>query len=222
MLSQDPNSKQVVSGTIGVSRILTRRLMVGLTGSRTREEGYLTEPYKVLSVVDETSGLPLSELTENRPATRNRADILASTVYHFDRDILYGSIRHYWDDWGVSSNAIDLKYRHEIENGKYVQPHVRFYHQSAADFFTFDLKQGTPLPEFATSDYRLGPLSTVTLGLKYGLPVPNTPGEFYVRGEYMRQFGNGHPAGAVGVERQTDLFPPVDITTVLVGYTLSF
>lgn len=222
MRSTDPQSKRVVTATVGLSRVLTRRFLVGLTGSQTREDGYLTEPYKVLSVVDGVTGLPKSELTENRPDRRRRTDLLATGVYHFARDVLYASARHYWDDWGVTSNTVDLKYRHELEAGRYVQPHVRVYHQTAADFFHYDLRRGADVPEYATSDYRLGPLSTVTLGLKYGLPVPNTPGELYIRGEYMTQFGNGHPDGAVGAERRVDLFPSIAVTTVLVGYTVDF
>ena len=108
------NPKRVNSGMVGFSQILSRRWMVGVNGSLSVEDGYLTEPYKVVSLMDPSSGLTVGQITENRPTRRNRRDILTSSVYHLTRDILYLSHRYYWDDWGVTSNTVDLKYRHEL------------------------------------------------------------------------------------------------------------
>ena len=77
-----------------------------------------------------------------------------------------------------------------------------------------------PLPTFASSDNRIGPLRTITLGATYGFRIPNTPGEWGVRAEYMRQWGNGHPADAPGVQRNFNLFPALDVGTLLVTYSL--
>jgi len=53
------DSNQVTRGSGGVSRILTRPgcWVWTATTTRTSEDGYLTEPYKVVSLVDGTSGL---------------------------------------------------------------------------------------------------------------------------------------------------------------------
>ncbi len=229
ILTTGHDRKTVTDAMIGISRVLTRRWLFGLNGERVHEEGYLTEPYKILSVVSvlntpDSLGVPLAgrERTENRPARRNRTDVLASSVYHLQDDVLYTTYRYYWDDWGVKSHTVDIKYRTDLPEHDWLQPHLRFYTQTPADFFTFGIRDGEPPPKYASSDFRLGPLHSVSLGLMYGCPVPKSPGEFTVRGEYMRQWGDGHPAGAIGAQQGVDLFPPLDTFTLVAGYSVQF
>jgi hypothetical protein len=221
---------------LGLSRVLTRRWMIGVNASHSFEQGYLTEPYKVISLVDPGSGLTVGQLTDQRPARRNRTDVLASSVYHLATDVLYVSYRYYWDDWQVRSNTVDLKYRHELHSGNFFEPHLRFYSQTAADFFTFGLASGAPLPQFATSDTRLGTLHAVTIGATYGFRIPDHPGEWTVRAEYMGQYGNGNGNGnsagegdddrpakdTIGVQRPASNFPRVNIGSLVIGYSIQF
>jgi len=213
--------KRVRSAMVGVSQVVTRRWLLGVDAALMDERGYLTEPYKVVSVIDPQTGFTVSKLTENRPGSRVRRDVLGSSVYHLSRDILYANYRYYWDDWGIRSHTVDLQYRKELGNATFLQPHLRAYWQTPADFFRFGIVQGTPLPEFASSDERLGPLRTATAGATYGFQLPGHPGEFTVRAEFIGQWGKGHPADAIGVQRQLDLFPMVKIGTVLVGYSFT-
>jgi hypothetical protein len=222
LLANDSNPKHVTSTLIGLSRILTRRWMVGVTASRIREDGYLDDPYKVVSVMDPGTGYPIGQFAEKRPDRRTRQTVQTSSVYHLERDILYLSHRYYWDDWGVRSNAVDARYRMQLSDETFVQPHARFYTQTAADFFTFGFVQGQALPGLASSDERLGPLRTLTLGATYGFRLPNQPGEFSVRAEYIRQWGDGRPANVVGVQRDYNLFPGENIGSVLASYTVQF
>lgn len=215
-------SKDVTTVMLGLSQVVTRRWLVGLNGTRTFERGYLSEPYKVLSVLDGTTGLPSGRRMEKRPATRERQSLLASSVYHLTDDVLSLSYRRYRDDWQVRSNTFDLRYRRELGAGRYLEPHLRYYSQSAASFFRAGLVDGAPLPDFATADYRLGTLSSATIGATCGFRIPGRPGEWTVRAEYIGQFGDGHPADAVGVQRQFDLFPTVHIGSLLVGYSVEF
>lgn len=209
----------------GITRVLTRRWLASVNGSRTWERGYLTEPYKVLSIVDD-QGFPIGQLPEKRPASRQRSDVLLNSVYHLSSDVLYTSYRYYWDDWGVRSHTVDVRVRRDWSNETFLQPHVRLYNQTAASFFRDGFSQSAlaagGLPAYASGDYRLGELHDVTLGATYGFRVPGTRGEFTVRGEYMVQWGKGHPTDAIGVQRQFDLAPPVNIGTVTAGYSLTF
>ena len=45
---------------------------------------------------------------------------------------------------------------------------MRFYPQTAADFYRTVLFDGAPLPTFVTADHRLGEFDGLTLGVKYG------------------------------------------------------
>jgi hypothetical protein len=187
------NPKEVRTGLVGLSRIVSRRWLVGVTGSQSRESGYLTDPYKVVSLVDPVTQLPVAQVTEKRPSTRTRQDVLGSSVYHFAHDIFYTNYRYYWDDWGVDSHTLDVKLRHDLSDESWVQPHVRLYAQSPAQFFVFGLTHGPPLPAFASADERLGPLRTATFGGTYGFHVPGNRAEFTVRAEFIYQWLVGRP-----------------------------
>jgi Protein of unknown function (DUF3570) len=216
------NAKNVSNVLLGASRILNRQWMVAVNGTETFERGYLTEPYKVITVMSGATGQPLSELTDKRPATRNRSSLLFSSVYHLTDDVLYTSYRYYWDTWSVRSHTIDLKYRHDLGDDMYVEPLVRYYQQTAASFFTIGFTQAAPLPDFATSDYRLGALRTITVGGTYGFHLEDIPGEVTIRAQYMRQSGDSSPPNAVGIQRGFDLSPPISIFSVVLGYSFGY
>jgi hypothetical protein len=216
------NPKNVTNVLLGASRILNRRWMVAVNGTRTFERGYLTEPYKVLSIMNRVTGQPVGELTDKRPSTRNRSSILLSSVYHLSDDVLYTSYRYYWDTWSVRSHTIDLKYRYDLGGDTYVEPLVRYYQQKAASFFSIGLPQGAPLPDFATSDYRLGALRTITVGGTFGFHSEDIPGEWTLRAQYMRQAGDSSPPNAIGMQRRFDLSPPISIFAVVVGCSFDY
>jgi hypothetical protein len=223
----DTETRDSDSGLLGLSRVITRRWLLGVTASRSREHGYLTEPYKVVSLIDPATGHTSGALRERRPDSRVRSDVYTSSVYHLKTDVLYLSHRAYWDDWGVRSQTVDLRYRHELGDLTYVdhaflRPHARWYQQTAADFFVYGLRDGDPLPVFATSDGRLGTLRTLTLGSTFGFHLPQAAGEWTVRAEYLRQWGDGSPASAIGAQRHFDLSPKVDTGALTVGYTVEF
>ncbi len=218
----DANDKHARSFLLGTSRIMTRRWLLGVTGSYTEESGYLSDPYKVVSLLDPATGHTDGQLHEKRPSERLRRDVLASSVYHHATDISYVSYRYYWDDWGVRAHTVDLRVRHDLDATRFVMPHVRAYHQGPADFFSYGLPTDRPLPAYASSDYRLGTLHTATLGLTYGFGVATLPGQFSLRAEYMRQWGDGHPTAAIGSQRTYDLAPAVNTGTLMAGWSVGW
>lgn len=232
LISTAANPKRVRSALAGVSRVLTRRWLFGVTGTWSTERGYLTDPYKVISVLDATGAPTGALLTDSRPTSRTRHDLLASSVYHLTQNILYASYRYYWDDWGVTSHTADTRYRVPLSNQSYIQPHVRYYFQTRANFFQFGLTEGAPLPAFATSDARLADLRTLTLGTTYGFHPGGGPGELSFRAEYLRQWGKGS-GGQEGGEFEGEgdptassgpvrFIPPENIGSVTIGYSVPF
>jgi hypothetical protein len=47
-------------------------------------------------------------------------------------------------------------------------------------------------------------------------------GELSARVTYMKQTGNSHPADAIGVQRNLDLYPGLDAVYGQLGYTFTF
>ncbi len=185
-----------------------------------QDSGYLTDPYKLVSVVD-AGGNPVSIVHEERPEDRIRHALYARTLTAFGRDVLHASYRYYWDDWGVNAHTMDLRYRLQFSGGHYLEPQLRYSLQiSAADFYRPYLPQGETV-EFVSADYRLATMTTTTLGLKYGIPT-RRDGEFALRVGYMLQTGEDHPAGAPGQLASQDLFPDTKAILVQLNYSLLF
>jgi hypothetical protein len=218
---EDRETKIGVDAIVGVTQVLTRRALTQLNYSVGLSSGYLTDPYKVLSVVDGSTGATVDYRFESRPDSRLRQSVYWKIVYHFDKDVVNFSYRYFWDDWGIRAHTTDLHYRLELGKGFYLQPHYRYSTQTAADFYHHSLVNTAPVPEYASADYRLGEMVTTTAGLKFGVPTGKS-GELSLRVESMTQSGESHPADAIGIQRNFDLFPTVKIRIAQLTYTGRF
>lgn len=221
-------TKDVIDGLIGFTQILSRRSLLSVNYSYGRASGYLTDPYRVLTVVDPLTGQPVADpagsglnlyLYESRPDSRTKQSLFAEWRYAFDRDSLALNYRIMHDDWGITSSTAEARYRLNWSASDYLEPHVRYYTQSAADFYRTYLVDGEPLPANASPDSRLADMDAVTVGLKYGRQMRH--GEFSLRLEYYRQTGNPDPA-PIGVLTGFDLVPPMSAVIAQVGYSFKF
>jgi hypothetical protein len=218
-------SKDVTDFLIGVTQVLNQHTVVQLNYSLSTSDGYLTDPYKILSVVDPVTGLPVAGpagsglfryLFESRPDTREKQSLYALIKRDFSGNVLEASYRYMTDDWDIDSHTFDVHYRWNLQSGRYIQPHVRFYTQTAADFYRTVLFDGQPLPQYATADYRLGEFDGITFGVKYGMETRR--GEWSARLEWYQQTGSPDPAARVGVLSGLDLYPELNAMIAQVSY----
>jgi hypothetical protein len=225
----DNDSKDVLDVLFGATQVLSRRSLLEVAYSYSKSDGYLNDPYKILSVVDPVTGLPVAGpvgsglnlyLYENRPDTRAKQSLFAEWRHAFDRDSMAVSFRLMDDDWGVTSQTVEARYRWNRTANDYIEPHLRYYTQSAADFYRTVLFAGAPLPEHASADYRLADSDAYTVGFKYGHRTER--GEFSVRLEYYRQAGDASPGSAVGDLVNFDLVPPLTAVIAQFGYKFRF
>lgn len=209
------DDKKVFDVLFGVTQVISRTTLMQLNYTYGRDSGYLTDPYKLVSVVD-TNGVPVQILYEKRPEERARQTLYWRTLTSFGKDVLNVSYRYYWDDWGINAQTLDARYRFDF-GARYIEPHLRYSVQtSAADFYRPFLRQGESI-QFVSADYRLSDLASTTIGVKYGVPLKT--GEFAVRLEYLLQTGDDHPAGAPGQLANQDLFPDNKAILFQVGYS---
>lgn len=170
--------KDVTDLLFGVTQVIDRESIIQFNYSLSKSDGYLTDPFKLLSVVDPTTGLALAGpagsgmnlyLYENRPSEREKESFYTLYKRNLSGNVFDISYRYMTDDWDIDSHTVDLHYRFHLgDNGKYLQPHVRFYSQTAASFYRTVLFDGDPLPAVASADYRLGEFDAVTIGFEYG------------------------------------------------------
>lgn len=213
--STDP--KVILGGLVGLTQVLSKRLYMQWNYSPTYENGYLHDPYKLLSIVN-AAGDPVSVIHEKRPDSRLEHSFFWLTKYNLiHQDVFSLGLRYFADDWGVRSQTIDFTYRWQVRRHVFFEPHVRYYHQTKADFFRSGIRDTETLPENASADYRLSDIDGVTIGLKVGWTFKNET-ELVVRAEYYSQTGESRPNDAVGVQRNYDLFPTLHASILQVDY----
>jgi len=211
-------SKMLSDVILGLTQVINRRTLMQVNYGIGQTNGYLTDPYKILSVVNGSSGETVAYRYEHRPDTRNHQFLYWKTIYHLPQDVVHLSYRYYWDDWGILSHTVDLKYRFDIGSKIYLQPNIRYYQQSAADFYRHSLVQDNT-PDFASADYRLAAMYSYTFGLKYAQKIKSNQ-ELSFRVEYLKQNGESHPANAIGVQRDQNLYPGLEALFFQIGFSI--
>lgn len=233
-LSRDDGSqtKDIIDALFGVTQVINRQMLMQFNYSISLSDGYLNDPYKMLSVIeddplDANYGGNLLDgngsriyLYEQRPDSRMKHALFWQTKYALDGgDVIDTSYRFMLDDWGITSHTFDLAYRWNLE-GFYLEPHVRYYMQSEADFYQRFLTEteynsGTPTLKEASADYRLADMDAMTLGAKYGWKIDKNR-EFSIRADYYMQTSSGE--NGFGELLSQELYPDSNAMMVTVGY----
>ena len=176
----------------GVTRVINRRTIAQLNLGFGIANGYMTDPYKVFSVVD-AAGVEWDQYFEGRPDSRMRWTITAN-LNHMTfpaNNGIHLSYRYYSDDWDVQSHTLDYAHRFTFANADYLEPRVRLYTQSKAEFYQNSFVDtnigGTPdLPQYLSADYRLDDMDSATAGLTYGVRF-GADADLRTRLEYIYQ-----------------------------------
>jgi len=224
--------KDILDFVLGVTQVVSRDLLVQVNYSYSRSEGYLNNPYKVLSVVDSVTGdtvprTPDPEggpsgvfLFEGRPEERTQHSVYTQAKYNMNGKVLDVSYRYMTDDWEIDSHTIDVRYRWPIGDRSYLEPHLRFYSQTEADFYRLSLDESVALPSYASSDYRLGNFDGTTAGLKYGWKTRND-NEMSIRVEWYTQSGTVPADQLIGNQAGRDNYPDLNALIVQFSYRFS-
>lgn len=179
----------------GITQVLTRESVVKVGISTGVVRGYLSDPYKVvtlLAIMPDGEKRADEYFREKRPGSRHRSSL--NVDYNLERenyDVVSFGYRLFWDDWGISSHTFDVRYRHDLRGANYVTLHGRYYTQSAADFYKPYLEPdenpvtGSDAPSHVSADQRLNEMQSYTAGLKYG--TSGSLGNFFIRYEILRQ-----------------------------------
>lgn len=167
---------------LGVTQLLSPDLAVTVNLGYGRAEGFLSDPYKIVS----TTRLALDPGTyytppENRPGEKDRGSLFLGVNRHFGNidAALDASYRFYHDSFGIDSHTVELKWVQRAGAHLILEPSLRYYRQDSADFYYYDLdgagivtnydpllETGTGRGPYYSSDHRLSEMETITLGLK--------------------------------------------------------
>ena len=226
-------TKDVIDAVLGLTQVISRNLLVQVNYSFSNSSGYLTDPYKFLSVVDGVTGDTITRVPapgaegpshefrfESRPDDRTKHSLYTQAKYYMGGKVLDASYRYMTDDWEIDSHTLDLRLRWPVGERSFVEPHLRFYTQSEADFYTISLVDGAELPAFASADYRLGNFDAITAGLKYGWTTRGG-NEMSVRAELYRQTGSIPGGLLIGNQVGRETYPDLDAIILQFSYRFS-
>ena len=214
-------SRNDVGALIGLTQVMTRRWLAQVNLSLDRASGYMNDPYKILSVVN-VSGVTTGYLNERRPRQRTRASIYVDNRVGWRRQSVNLSLRYFGDDWGVRSYTARIRYRwYTADQSSYWQPSVRWYRQTAANFY----RPWIPLSAvgdltYESADSRLAAFHALTYGLQYSIDIGTPfvhPRWLTVRIQYYRQIVDGRTPGP-GALANLDLYPGLTAVQAQVSY----
>lgn len=222
--------KDVLDLVLGVSQIINRNLVVQVNYSYSNADGYLNDPYKIVTLVDPVTGDPLPRiptpgvdgpshqyLFESRPDERTKHSLFTQAKYYMGGKVLDTSYRYMTDDWGIDSHTLDVRYRWPLGDRNYLEPHVRYYTQSHADFYRPSIDNSLPLPDHASADYRLGEFDAITVGMKYGWKT-ESGNEWSARLEYYMADGSVPGDLLIGNQGGFEIYPDLDAIIAQFSY----
>jgi hypothetical protein len=145
-------SKYSTSAFVSISQVIDQTSTYQAAFSVTEQSGFLSDPYKLRDVrPEQRTQLALSN-------SYRRFFVAADAALHIN-------YRYYHDDFGVSSHTLDSAWYQNLGNSLQLIPHLRYYSQSAADFYSNVDNFALPVTELQSSDYRLSSYGAISGGI---------------------------------------------------------
>lgn len=206
--------KRVRDYSIGVTQVLSETQIVSADIQRVQGRGFLSDPYKFTITIFPGRQFPFF-YRDTRPEERNSTSLLVRYRHHLPGmdSTLRADYRYFTDSWGIRAHTIDVGFNLPVAAMWRVEPSVRYYSQTSADFYAYDAPvSGTGAQ---SSDARLGAFGSWTPQLKV-IFSPDANNRFEALAGHMRQksgyrLGGGTPA-----------FEPTTATFGALTYTREF
>lgn len=211
---EDSDTRTMSEVLFGVTQVIDRYTIAQFNYGYSQSNGYHTDPYKIVSVLESNgdlitaNGINGTYIYENRPDSRTKQSVYAKVKRYLGGDVADISYRYMWDDWDVVSHTIDTHYRFNMNEGLYIEPHVRYYQQQEAEFYRYSVTNtevNSGAFEYLTADYRLGDMTATTIGAKVGFMAGGYANS--VRLEMYQQSGDESPS---------------DVDAIILQYNISF
>ena len=181
-------NRQDWGSQLGLTKVLDQNSSLSLGFAYTRSTGYLGNPYKFVYVHE--LGYPYGEVSSPTPNSKAFIEVrpdernLFNWHLGFDRYIepldaaLHFNYNFAHDDWGINAHTFEADWVQPLGAGWTVTPRIRYYSQSAADFYTTGIYvdsiysrdeagsiTGLNFPQSYSSDQRLSGFGTLSGGM---------------------------------------------------------
>lgn len=176
----------------GIVQVLSPVAAVQSSLVVTEGEGWYNDPYKI-TVTFFPTGLPLL-FPDRRPSSRDTVAWLTRYRHHYPSAAasLHLDYRLYRDDWGIQAHTVEAAWQQAIDERWSIRPALRYYTQSAADFYSPTVSR--PPPQHHSSDQRLGAFGGLSPSIKAILRL-DTGTTFEAMAGYMHNSRSLRPGG---------------------------
>jgi hypothetical protein len=176
-LSED---RTTLGWILGVTQVLSPISILQSNFVYQNGDGYHTDQYKFL---------------DRRP--RSRDEYIWLTRYnHYLESLgaaLHNDYRFVTDSWGMSSHMVEVKWYQPVGEYVLVRPHVRYYTQSSAEFFSTEFPP-TDFEKNVSFDQRLSAFGSFSLGIKAEVAISETI-SFDLLAQWIEQRGSWRAFG---------------------------
>jgi hypothetical protein len=150
----------------GLSQVITKNLISGVTVEVITDEGLLSNPYRSIRYRTPGDGIGYALGSQIYPNTRTSTAAEARAKYYLPyRAAASASYRYFTDTWGIRGKTAELGYTQPLSNLWTLEGRLRYYRQGHASFYS-DLFPFAGSQNFEARDQNLAALTNTTLGFK--------------------------------------------------------
>ena len=159
---------------LGMTQIVTPRLMMSANLEAISDDGFLGSPYRVARVFG-------AAVPERVPSTRTSRAVKLRAIGDIGegetRSSLRGEYRYFWDTWGITAHTVGASYLRYLGNAWLAEASVRYYTQKAALFYSDNASSET---DYVTRNRQLGTFNSAAAGASLAYTVKQVPGKYAV------------------------------------------
>jgi hypothetical protein len=157
--AEEANRKQY---RVGLSQVVTKNSLVGLSWETITDEGFLNNPYRSVRYRD---GAGFSFQSELYPETRTSDAFSIRGMYYLPyRAAIKAEYRVFSDTWGIEAKNYELGYIHPYGEHWIFDVKLRHYEQTKANFYS-DLFSRIDAQNFRARDKEMSTFSNDSVGL---------------------------------------------------------
>lgn len=150
---------------LGVTQVVSPTALLQSTLSLSRGHGFYDDPYR-FTLTFYPTGAP-AFMPDTRPRERHSVAWLTRWRQHVPAagGTLQAEYRYFRDDWGIRAHTLEAAWQQSLGERWSVRPALRYYTQTAADFYSPLIPQGRA-PEAFSSDQRLAAFGGLSPSLR--------------------------------------------------------
>ncbi len=171
----------IVSGSVGLTRVVDQRTLAVLVADAYLESGDQSKPYRYVPLfrpgdedrvprgasVDQVARLRIQPRPlEQLPLTRNRVALTARLAHRFEGVTVRAEERVYADSWGMPASTTEVRVYFDLGRRWIVGPSIRAHAQGRTAFYRRVYTSTGPgdLPAIRTGDRELGGIFSLSTG----------------------------------------------------------